>query len=69
MIEFRDEKNMIHSIKDVFSSEAQLSTQIETTGPKQCKICLSEEDTESDPFITPCKCRGSCAFVHFNCLK
>lgn len=34
-----------------------------------CRICLNEGQTEENPFITPCKCRGTCEFVHFNCLK
>ncbi len=37
---------------------------------KTCRICLLEEDQEEDnPFIVPCKCKGSCEFVHFQCLK
>lgn len=42
---------------------------LDATVMKQCKICLNEEETAEDPFITPCKCNGSCAYVHFNCLK
>ena len=34
-----------------------------------CKICLFETIKEDDPFITPCKCKGTCEFVHFSCLK
>ncbi|KAL4434693.1 hypothetical protein ABPG74_017113 [Tetrahymena malaccensis] len=30
-----------------------------------CKICLEEQG----PFITPCKCSGSCSYVHEKCLK
>lgn len=33
-----------------------------------CKFCLSE-DTQDDPLISPCKCKGSCAEVHISCLK
>lgn len=39
---------------------------------KTCKICFSEEETAEDDeglFITPCKCKGSCQFVHIGCLK
>lgn len=31
-----------------------------------CRICL-QEDVESN-LLSPCACRGSCAFVHQNCL-
>jgi hypothetical protein len=35
----------------------------------QCKICLCEEASESDPLVSPCACRGSCEMVHVGCLK
>ena len=34
-----------------------------------CKICLTDEATESDPLVNPCNCTGSCAVIHLNCLK
>ena len=36
-----------------------------------CKYCMMEQGTEqNDDFLcSPCKCSGSCALVHFNCLK
>ena len=36
---------------------------------KSCRICFSSKSSESDPFITPCKCSGSMSIIHFNCLK
>lgn len=37
-----------------------------------CRICLME-DTYDDPIentlVCPCKCRGSCEYVHLRCLK
>ncbi|KAM3128739.1 hypothetical protein pb186bvf_019151 [Paramecium bursaria] len=69
VIEFRDEKNQIHSIKDVFNAEAKNAFQVEETNePKQCRICWESENVD-DPFITPCKCKGYSAHVHFECLK
>lgn len=42
----------------------------ESTGEKkQCRICLVEEATNDNFFITPCNCKGSCQYVHFQCLK
>src|SRR5689334_19299431 len=32
-----------------------------------CRIC--QEDDDEKYMIKPCKCSGSIAFVHFNCLK
>lgn len=34
-----------------------------------CRICLSDEETEENPFISPCKCDGSVKFVHIRCLQ
>lgn len=35
-----------------------------------CRICLTEEeDAESDPLLSPCKCAGSMGFIHHQCLK
>jgi len=36
---------------------------------RQCKICLLEDASEENFFISPCQCRGSCEYVHFLCLK
>lgn len=37
-------------------------------GVKTCRICLLEEDPESDTldqvFINPCNCKGTSEFVH-----
>ncbi|CAD8072006.1 unnamed protein product [Paramecium primaurelia] len=69
VIEIRDSKGQIRTVKDVFQSEAKITPSIDGSVIQQCKICLNEEETPEDPFITPCKCNGSCAYVHFNCLK
>jgi hypothetical protein len=34
-----------------------------------CRICLDHEDTPSNPLLRPCRCRGSMAYVHRNCLN
>ena len=44
MIEIRDEKGQIHSIKDVFNTETKMASCNEGAVHKQCKICLSEEE-------------------------
>ncbi|CAD8080123.1 unnamed protein product [Paramecium primaurelia] len=69
VIEIRDSKGQIRTVKDVFQSEAKITPSLDGNVTQQCKICLNEEETPEDPFITPCKCNGSCAYVHFNCLK
>jgi hypothetical protein len=34
-----------------------------------CYMCFDEEDSESNPMITPCKCSGDTKFVHVECLR
>lgn len=34
-----------------------------------CRICLSDEETSTDPLISPCACSGSLRWVHLNCLR
>ncbi len=36
---------------------------------KECRICFTEEETEENPFISPCKCRGTSKYVHKLCLN
>lgn len=35
----------------------------------QCRICLTEGDSEDDPLICPCECKGSIKYAHFLCLQ
>ena len=32
-------------------------------------MCFDDEDTEDNPLISPCKCRGDTRFVHVGCLR
>eukprot|EP00934_Nitzschia_sp_Nitz4_P009207 Nitzschia sp. Nitz4//scaffold8_size234185//21254//23204//NITZ4_001233-RA/size234185-augustus-gene-0.234-mRNA-1//1//CDS//3329559734//9197//frame0 len=34
-----------------------------------CYMCFDEEDTDSNPLITPCKCIGDTKYVHVECLR
>ncbi|EGR30629.1 protein kinase domain protein [Ichthyophthirius multifiliis] len=37
---------------------------------RTCRICLSEEEqSEENPFINPCSCKGSCEYMHVSCIK
>ena len=40
---------------------ANLGTESETP---LCRICLTEEESDLDPLLQPCKCAGSAAFIH-----
>jgi len=34
-----------------------------------CYMCFDEEDSPSNPMITPCKCLGDTRYVHVDCLR
>lgn len=34
-----------------------------------CYMCFDDEDTNENPLISPCKCRGDTRFVHVGCLR
>lgn len=34
-----------------------------------CRFCLSELKSGTNPFLSPCACRGSVEFVHLKCLN
>jgi hypothetical protein len=34
-----------------------------------CYMCFDDEDTDDNPLITPCKCRGDTRYVHVGCLR
>jgi hypothetical protein len=34
-----------------------------------CYMCFDDEDTEENPLISPCKCKGDTQFVHVDCLR
>ncbi len=34
-----------------------------------CRICFDSEETPSNPLLRPCRCRGSMAYVHCECLN
>ena len=34
-----------------------------------CRFCLASKDTNTNPLISPCACKGSMQFVHFKCLN
>jgi len=42
----------------------------QTSGDRPiCYMCFDEEDTDTNPLITPCKCIGDTKYVHVECLR
>jgi hypothetical protein len=36
---------------------------------KQCRFCLEEAETPTNPLIEPCNCNGTARFIHTICLN
>ena len=34
-----------------------------------CRICYADNNTEENPLICPCVCKGSMKYIHYMCLK
>lgn len=44
----------------------------EENNPMACRICLMDqvdEDPINNTILAPCKCKGSCGYVHYQCLR
>ncbi len=50
-------------------SQAEEGSVKSTADQPVCYMCFDDEDTNDNPLITPCKCRGDTRFVHVNCLR
>jgi hypothetical protein len=68
--EYRD-NSKTHSLGKIMLFGSQVSETYNATfrpGDGICKICFDVQ-TEDNMFIEPCRCKGSCSFVHVSCLK
>ena len=67
VLEFRDEEEVftlrdtihINETNGTFEVKEKTIEEIEKQAT-QCKICLSDEETDKNPLIAPCRCKGSC---------
>jgi len=62
-----DYENYIKEESKIYSNN--FSQKIKRKKLPLCKICLSEENTEENPLINPCKCIGSVGLTHLECLR
>ena len=64
------ETNLYHEGNGVFEVKAS-ELDVENSGESEvnCKICCCNEQTEDNPLISPCLCKGSCAKIHLGCLR
>ena len=59
-------KKIKSSSRDIFLLEKPFI--ISKTKPA-CRICYGENNTDENPLIVPCTCKGSMKYIHYDCLK
>jgi RING-variant domain len=65
------EKNFAASLSAAIKSllESMSSSTLDEHEERICRICHASESEEPEQeLIAPCRCRGSCGFVHRSCL-
>jgi hypothetical protein len=66
---------MLRSGDEESESLTQESEDMEVDIPNEretasvCRICLTTEEEDGNPMISPCKCDGSMKYVHLLCLR
>ena len=58
-------KKIKSSSRDIFLEKPFI---ISKTKPA-CRICYGENNTDENPLIVPCTCKGSMKYIHYDCLK
>mmetsp|Transcript_7651 Transcript_7651/g.21769 ORF Transcript_7651/g.21769 Transcript_7651/m.21769 type:complete len:605 (-) Transcript_7651:78-1892(-) len=63
-----DGENSDDSLDEAAANASKRSEALAGDSPV-CYMCFDEEDTETNPLITPCKCSGDTKYVHVECLR
>ena len=58
-------KKIKSSSRDIFLEKPFI---VSKTKPA-CRICYGENNTDENPLIVPCTCKGSMKYIHYDCLK
>ena len=58
-----------HIITENSEDELGPAPNLSETDAPICYMCFDDENSTTNPLITPCKCRGDTRFVHVNCLR
>jgi hypothetical protein len=68
----------VAAIREDLFSKAEAATAAEEAAEKspgrsprvtQCYMCFDDEDTEENPLVAPCLCKGGTRYVHVECLQ
>ncbi|CAD8185698.1 unnamed protein product [Paramecium octaurelia] len=68
IMETKDKDNLVNQAQSEMLKFEQTASYV-TNSSATCRFCLMDTQTIEDPFISPCNCKGTCQFVHFNCMK
>lgn len=60
---------LAQELKEALTVKTAIDFQNEEEGAVQCRFCWCPEESEDNPLILACKCRGSVGLIHFHCLK
>ena len=57
------------SVNSYFKNNTRFEESRSAEPGASCKICMDESDTNENFLLAPCRCIGSCQYVHLNCLR
>ena len=63
------DKIQIMQINKQLPKKTSSITSLKIKKTKICRICYTEDETNENPLVQPCKCSGSMRFIHLDCLK
>jgi len=53
-----------------FKNETRLEEMdVEVEKGATCKVCMEDFSDQSNFLFSPCKCSGSCKYIHLACLR
>ena len=65
-------KNLKKEVKDKTKEKKEKLKELKEKDPKNkaiCRICYGDDTSMENPLISPCICKGSMKFIHYDCLK
>jgi pSer/pThr/pTyr-binding forkhead associated (FHA) protein len=65
-------KNLKNNTKDKTREKKEKTKEIKEKDPKNkaiCRIFYGDDSSIENPLISPCICKGSMKFIHYDCLK
>ena len=63
--------DLLHNIKDFnnMHDKSNINKKNKNKKIKACRVCYGTEFSIENPLISPCICKGSMKYIHYQCLK